>query len=163
MVTFRAHLALAAVLMSALWNAGCAAEPTPPPVDAMATAVAEAAHLLLTQTAAAASPTPPPPTVTPAPSPTGTPSPEPTSSEPIRYPALTVFAGCWTGPGPSYTLISNISKGKRVEIIGIGSVDGWYIIRNPYFHNPCWVEAINLKFDPRFDLSIFPVMTPGGP
>jgi hypothetical protein len=148
------------VIAAVLIISACASEPTPPPMDTMATAVAQAAYDLLTLTAAAASATPPPPTITPTPSPTETPTLAPTSSEPIKLPVLTVFAGCWVGPGPSYTLISNISKGARVEIIGVGDVPGWYIIRNPYFHNPCWVEAINLKIDPRMDLTIYPVMTP---
>jgi len=150
-------------LVATLIGAACAPEPTPPPVDLMATAVVEAAHTLLTQTAAAASPTPPPPTVTPTPSPTETPTAEPTSSEPIKLPIIIAFCGCWYGPGPAYTLESNISEGKRVELLGIGSVPGWYVIRNPYFHKPCWVEAANLSINSRIDMSVYPVMTPGAP
>ncbi len=151
-------------LVATLLGMACASEPTPPPVDLMATAVAEAAHALLTQTAAAASPTPlPTATPTPTETPTSTPVIAATSSERPHLPVLIAFAGCWFGPGPSYVLDSNISIGKRVEILGNGSVPGWYIIRNPYFHNPCWVEAVNLKIDERMDTSVYPVMTPGAP
>jgi hypothetical protein len=73
------------------------------------------------------------------------------------------FAGCWFGPGPTFTLESNIAKGKAVELLGIGSVAGWYIIRNPYFHRPCWIQAIDLKIFPGTDPSTYPVMTPGEP
>jgi len=150
-------------LAATMIGAACTSKPTAVPVDAMATAVAEAAYTLLTQTAAASSPTPLPPTVTLTPSPTETPTVEPTSSEPIKLPVIVTFCGCWFGPGPAYTLESNISKGARVELLGIGSVPGWYIIRNPYFHKPCWVEAANLSINSRIDMSVYPVMTPGAP
>jgi hypothetical protein len=60
-------------------------------------------------------------------------------------------------------LDSNIIKGKRVEFLGVGNVAGWYIIRNPYFHQPCWIEAVDLKILPGTDITTFPVMTPGIP
>lgn len=143
-----------------LTSTACAPKATPTPVDIMSTA-AQLAMVMQTQTAGAYSPTPPPPTITPTPSFTNTPVASPTSSEPPKRPLVTEFTGCWTGPGPTYTLISNIDAKKRVDIIGTGNVSGWYIIRNPYFHNPCWIEAIYLKIDPNMDLSVFPVMTPG--
>lgn len=139
----------------------CAPKATPIPVDAISTAAVEAVYALLTQTAAASSPTPPPPTLTLSPVPTETPTIEPTSSEPPKRPYLTTFASCWLGgPGPNNPLDSNINEKTRVDILGIGSVEGWYIIRNPYFHKPCWIEAVNLNIDPNMDLSQFPVMTP---
>src|SRR5262249_1100271 len=139
------------VLAATLIAPGCTPKATPPPVDAMATAVAHAAFELLTQTAAAASPTPPP-TQTFTPSPTPQP-PTPTSSEPPKRPKILVFTGCWYGPGLAYTLESNISAGKRVDLLGIGSEPGWYIIRNPYFHKPCWVKAADLEIDPATDIT----------
>lgn len=139
----------------------CASQATPPPVDAMGTAVVQAAYDLMTQTAAAASPTPPP-TDTPTFVPTDTPTLTPTSGPP-RRPQILRFTGCWFGPGPSYVLESNISANKRVDLLGVGSVPGWYIIRNPYFHKPCWVKAEDLQIDPGTDLSQYPVMTPGAP
>jgi hypothetical protein len=144
-----------------LISASCAPKATPTPVDVIGTTAAQLAMVMLTQTAGAASPTPLPPTITPTPSFTDTPTPAPTSSEPPKRPLVTEFAGCWTGPGSTYTLISNIDAKKRVDIIGIGSVPGWYIIRNPYFHNPCWMEGVHLNIDPNLNLSVIPVMTPG--
>jgi hypothetical protein len=138
----------------------CAPAATPTPVDIAGTAV-QLAMEMQTQTAGAYSPTPLPPTVTLTPSFTETPTPAPTSSEPPKRPLTTEFTGCWTGPGEQYTLISNIDPKKRVEVIGIGSEPGWYVIRNPYFHNPCWIEIAHLKVDPNMDFSVFPVMTPG--
>ncbi len=115
----------------------CTSKATPPPVDTMATNVAQLAFDMLTQTAAAASPTP---TQTLTPAPTDTPAVTATSEDYGRQPMTLSYAACWFGPGASYRLESNISKGKGVDLLGIGSVPGWYIIRNPYFHQPCWIR-----------------------
>ena len=146
-----------------LFGAACGSRASTLQADTMATAVAQAASVLLTQTAAASSPTSPPPTVTLTPSPTETEAATPTESGPPRKPQTVNFAGCYFGPGPSYTLESNISKGKGVELLGVGSVPGWYIIRNPYFHRPCWISEADLKIFPGTDITTYPVMTPGEP
>ncbi len=149
-------------LMVILIVTACAPKATPPPVDIIGTMSVQLASQMLTQTAAAYSPTPLPPTATLTPLPvTETPTAEPTSSEPPKRPYVITFAACWLGgPGPNNPLDSNINEKTRVDILGIGSVEGWYIIRNPYFHKPCWIKAVNLNIDPRTDMSQFPVMTP---
>ena len=149
-------LTLAAI---AVTNA-CAPKATPPPVDSVSTVAAQLVSMLMTQTAAVVSPTP---TVTLTPNPTETETVTPTSSGPPRRPQTINFAGCYFGPGPSFTLESNINKGKAVDLLGIGNVPGWYIIRNPYFHRPCWIAATDLKIFDGTDLSQYPVMTPGIP
>jgi len=146
------------VFASIIIVSACTTESTPPPVDSIGTLAQQLASDMLTQTAGAPTPTLLQATVTP--SSTDTPTPEPTKSGPIKPPVVKTFAGCWYGPGPDYELDSNIDKGKRVEIVGIGSIPGWYIIINPYFHKRCWIEAANLKIDPAMDLSWLPVMTP---
>jgi len=130
-----------------------------PSVDAMSTAAIEIARIMQTQTARAASPTPT--LITPSPTPSMTLTPAPT--EPFKRPVVTAFAGCWMGPGPKYKLIGNISARRYVELLGIGSIPGWYIVRHPDFHKPCWIEAIYLKLDPRVDTSAYPVTTPTAP
>ncbi len=147
-----------------LFGTACQSQATPLP-GAMDTAVAQAASLLLTQTAAASSPTPPPPTVTLTPSPTATETVTPTLSGPPKRPQTVNFAACWLGGpgGPTYKLDSNISKGKGVELLGLGNVPGWYVIRNPYFHRPCWIAEADLKIFPGTDITTYPVMTPGIP
>lgn len=148
-------------LAATLIVAACTPKATPIPADAISTAAVEAVFALLTQTAAAASPTPPPPTVTLSPVPTETPTAEPTSSEPPKRPYLLNFASCWLGgPGDKYPLDSNINEKTRVDIVGRGSVEGWYIIRNPYFNKLCWIEAVNLNIDPDLNTLQYPVMTP---
>ena len=132
---------------------------TPPPVDSIATLSVEMAHLMQTQTAMASSPTPLPATATPSPGPTDTPTIEPTN-RPIKRPAIKKFTGCYYGPGLEYGLDSNISENKKVEIVGIGSTPGWYVIINPYFHKQCWIAASDLEVDPAMDLSVLPIMTP---
>lgn len=137
----------------------CAPQSTPPPtVDMGATMAVQIMQEMLTQTALAASPTPLPATATLIP--TETPSPVPTEKKPLKRTVIKTFTGCYYGPGPEYTLDSNISEGRRVDIVGIGSVPGWYVIINPYFHKQCWVNANDLEIDPARDLSTLPVMTP---
>jgi len=144
----------------ALMGTACTPKATPTPVDIIGTTAAQLAMVMLTQTAGAYSPTPLPPTVTPTPSITDTPVAPPT--QPPKRPSTTEFTACWKGgPGPKYTLSSNIDPKKYVDVIGIGSEPGWYVIRNPYFHDPCWIEIAHLKIDPAMDFSVFPVMTPG--
>jgi hypothetical protein len=132
-------------------SAACAPKPTPPPVDNLATNVASGVSSVLTLTAGAPTPLPsstplPPATITPA----STPQP----------PTVRHHAACWFGPGSAYNLESNITKGESVQILGVGSLPGWYIIRNPYFQQPCWIQAADLNIDPGMDLSQYPVMTP---
>jgi hypothetical protein len=145
--------------------ASCLPAPTVPPtpaVDTIATIAVMQMRHLQTQTALAASPTPsitPAPTETPVPAETLTPEP----TEPIKRPVTTAFAPCRAGPGPQYTHITNIEPKRYVFLEGIGSVPGWYVIREPYFRSICWIEAIYVKLDPRIDTSTFPVMTPTNP
>ena len=140
----------------------CTPKATPQPVDpnVMSTAIAQAASVMLTETSAAYTPTSAA-TDTAMPSPTEAATVASTANATPKPPTIGNFTGCWFGPGPTYILESNISKGKRVEVLGVGNVPGWYIIRNPYFHKPCWVQAADLEIDPSFNVSVLPVMTPG--
>ncbi len=155
------RLVLTCGLGWALAVSSCAA-PTPQPtpdMSAISTLAIIQMQIFQTQTALAASPTP---SATPSPTetlvPTETPNPEPTA--PLKRPVTTAFAPCRTGPGPQYTHITNIAPKKYVTLVGMGSVPGWYVIRDPYFRNICWIEAIYVKLDPRLDTSTLPVMTP---
>lgn len=156
---------LAIVFLLGLVIAACAPQaPATPTVDVVGTVAAQLASEMLTQTAGAVTSTPLPPTETPTPAFTDTPV-APVEKPAVSPPRIIAVTGCWTGPGESYTLISNIepraSTGKlQVTILGIGSEPGWYVIRNPYFNNPCWVAAENMEIDPNMDLAQFPVMTP---
>ena len=153
------NLAMMAGFITILTMAACAPPATADPVDLPGTLAVQLASVMQTQTAAASPPTPLPATVTPIPSPTETPTVEPTKG-PAKRPAILKFTGCYYGPGLEYGLDSNISENKKVEIVGIGSTPGWYVIINPYFHKQCWVAASDLWIDPAMDLSTLPVMTP---
>ncbi len=147
-------------LLLILVAAACAPAQATPAANSLATAVAAAAFNLMTQTAAAASPTPSP-TASSTPLPLDTPTPDATQTPAHSQPMVNTFAACYFGPGGTYALESNISKGKRVELLGVGSVSGWYIIRNPYFHRPCWIAASQLNIDPGVNTAALPIMTPG--
>lgn len=156
-------LALASLL--AITITACAPQaPATPTVDVVGTVAAQLASDMLTQTAGAVTPTPIPPTETPTLAVTDTPS-APTEKPQVNPPRLIAQTGCWTGPGDTYTLISNIELNqqgrKNVIILGMGSEPGWVVIRNPYFNNPCWVKLESMEIDPNMDLSGYPLMTPG--
>lgn len=162
----RIHKKILLGLAATIFISACAPQaPATPTVDIIGTTAAQLAANMLTQTAAAVPPTPLPPTETPTPAPTDTPA-APTDKPVIKPPAVIKFTGCWAGPGDTYTLISNIdpsirSSGRQnVTILGIGSEPGWFIIRNPYFNNPCWIRAEDIEIDPNMDMNQFRVMTP---
>ena len=129
-----------------------------PTVDVIGTMVAELAVQMQTQTAAAYTPTPIPVTNTPVP--TETPIPEPTKDPTLDVITVIIDTPCYTGPGETYTLTSNIEAPEPVELLGIGSVAGWYIIRNPYFESPCWIAIDAVELDPNMDITVFPTITP---
>ena len=134
-------------------SVACAApQATPPPVNNLATNVAAGVSSAFTLTAEAPTSIP---SATPLPTATFTPT-----SGPIQPPTVRHHAACWFGPGSDYNLESNITKGERVQILGVGSLPGWYIIRNPYFQQPCWIQAADLNIDPAMDLSQYPIVTP---
>jgi len=138
---------------------------TPPPVDIAGTIAVQLASSMMTQTVAAYSPTPPPATPTLPPTEvaiTDTPEYVATNRPEVQTEPR---ASCWKGGPPSlgYKLDSNISFPKKVDLVGVGSIPGWYIVRNPYFNAPCWISATDLKIFSDIDLSKFPVMTPGTP
>lgn len=138
----------------------CSSQATPAPtVDVISTIAMQLASQMQTQTVAAYSPTPLPSTTTPTPSVTDTATP---TAEYVatRRPEVIGRSPCYTGPGPTYALTSNISDTKKVELLGIGSVPGWYIIKNPYFNSPCWISEEDLKIFSDIDLSTFPTITP---
>jgi hypothetical protein len=144
-------IGLAVILIST----ACASKATSSSADEMATNIAMGVSVVRTRTAEA-------PTVTPSATPTRTPrpaTPTPTRGA-IKPPVVVNFAPCWFGPGNAYYLESNIEAGEQVQVVGVGSIPGWYIIINPYFYQRCWIQAVNLSIDPNMDLSQIPMMTP---
>ena len=135
-------------------STACNLQVAPAPVNSMATSIALGIIAARSQTAQAL---PPSPTATATQ--TATPLPTATSA-PTQQPVVINLASCWFGPGRAYNLESNIKKGEIVELLAVGTVPGWYIIRNPYFQQPCWIQAENLSLDPAFNPSPFPMMTP---
>jgi hypothetical protein len=67
---------------------------------------------------------------------------------------------CWKGPGAQYEVVSALKKDERVELIGQGSIAGWWIVNNPTYHDPCWAQAKYLLIDPGYNTSTLPVYTP---
>ena len=100
-----------------------------------------------TQPIATESSTPVPATDTASP-PTSTPTPQ--------NPLVTTTAYCWSGPTDKtlkYEVISSIQAGTRVQLLGKGIVDGWWIVRNPRYNDPCWIQQQYVQIDLSYDLS----------
>lgn len=140
--------------LSACANVPADAAPT---MDVVGTTAAELARMMLTQTAGAVTPTPFPPTETPLPSFTETPTLEPTIAV-TAIPMISRDTGCYDGPGTNRTLVTNIVVTEQVEVVGISSVPGWYVIRNPIYGSLCWVPQDALELAPDFDLTSLEVI-----
>ncbi len=148
------------LLIASASIAACGPTAAPAPtVDAVGSIAAQMASVMLTQTAAAYAPPPPPSTPTLAATPT--PSVEPTETQAGNIITVINRPPCYFGPGPSYPLDSYINTPKKFELKGVGSVPGWFIVVNPYFHTLCWISAEYVQTPVGMDLSAFPVMTPG--
>lgn len=146
---------LALMIITQACNLPASGGPTP---DAQGTAVA--ATLTAIQNMAGA----PPPvvgnTATPVPPPTETSQPTPTPTPTPQNPLVLETSLCWVGPGDVYEVVSALKEGERVELLGQGSIPGWWIVKNPIYRDPCWVQANALQFDPGFNVSGLKVYYP---
>ncbi len=106
---------------------------------------------------------PPAPTLPALPSETDTSIPAPSTPSASPFPSQTSAASgnalvassaiCYLGPGKVYEVSSSISAGTRVDLLGRSTLDGWWIIRNPRYHDPCWIQAAYLQVDSNVDTS----------
>lgn len=93
---------------------------------------------------------------TPIASATITPSITPTPQNPL----VKSLALCLTGPGKVYNVVSSIKPGTRVQLLGVGSVAGWFVVENPLYHNRCWIQATSLQLDPGVNIAALQVFNP---
>jgi hypothetical protein len=121
-------------------------------VAATLSALETSAALALTQTAPIGAETSTPAAASPTTAPAVTPV--------QQGPLVTIDSLCWVGPGNQYEVVSAIRTGTHVELLGRGTIAGWYIVRNPIYHDPCWVQATSLQIDPAFDLTGLPYFSP---
>ncbi len=124
--------------------------------DLAATSIA--ATLSFVQTSAVISPTSSAATDTSTPTPTNSslPAPAPTPENPL----VINDTLCWAGPGNAYEVVSAIRKGTRVELLGRGSILGWWIVRNPIYRDPCWMVQADLQIDPAYNTSGLQIFYP---
>jgi uncharacterized protein YgiM (DUF1202 family) len=105
----------------------------------------------------------PNPTSTPVPEENSTPTPTATESLPTatpQNPLVLETTLCWVGPGAQYDVVSALKKDERVELIGQGSISGWWIVDNPIYHDPCWAQAKDLQIEPGYNTSALQVYYP---
>lgn len=88
------------------------------------------------------------------------PDPGASSGGGTQKPTVITSTLCWLGPGNAYEVSSSVSSGTQVDLIGKGSIAGWWIITNPIYHDPCWLMADTLQIDPSFDTSTLKIYYP---
>lgn len=79
----------------------------------------------------------------------------PTLTPTPQNPLVTTTAYCWSGPTNNtlkYEVVSSIQAGTRVQLLGRGIVDGWWIVRDPRYNDPCWIQQQYVQIDPSYDL-----------
>jgi hypothetical protein len=87
---------------------------------------------------------------------TATSTPIPTPQDPLVLRATL----CWRGPGSLYVVVSGLKLNERVKLLGVGSIPGWFIVDNPTYHEPCWVQATDLQVDAGIDLTALKIYSP---
>jgi len=88
-----------------------------------------------------------------------------TSTEPMptstpQNPLVLQTILCWKGPGDPYEVVSALKQGERVELIGEGSIAGWWIVNNPIYNDPCWAQAAYIQIEPGYNTASLPIYTP---
>jgi hypothetical protein len=154
----RRKLTLAGVAL-VLGVSACNLPSGAPPVDVGATMIAATVSVLQTDAAASATAA-----VTPSPVPSEAPTPtpylSPTATSEPQPPVVTKLSLCYTGPGPVYPVVSSVKAGTQVNILGVGSTVGWFVIENPTYHDRCWLQATNLQIDPNLNVAGLKVYNP---
>jgi hypothetical protein len=87
---------------------------------------------------------------------TGTPAPIATAQNPL----VLRDTLCWIGPGNPYDVVSSLKANTRIELIGRGTVTGWWVITNPIYRDACWVQAADVQIEPGFDTSTLKLINP---
>jgi uncharacterized protein YgiM (DUF1202 family) len=67
---------------------------------------------------------------------------------------------CWVGPGSQYEVVSALKDSERVPLLGKGSIPDWWIVRNPIYRDPCWVQAQDLQVGSGIDAGALQVYYP---
>jgi hypothetical protein len=61
------------------------------------------------------------------------------------YIELLELSLCWVGPGPPYEVVRSIPEGAEVELLGMGDVEGFLIVLEPYYQRECWLKMSSAR------------------
>ncbi len=65
---------------------------------------------------------------------------------------------CWRGPGADYPVVSSVSAGTSLALLGVDSENNWLIVDSPRFPGVnCWLERDSADLSPEISLSALPV------
>lgn len=83
---------------------------------------------------------------------------QPLSTATASGPVVTRAALCYVGPAlKGYDVTSSIKAGTPVQLLGRSPVDGWWVIRDPRYHDPCFIQSIYLQIDPSMNTAGLPM------
>jgi len=82
----------------------------------------------------------------------------PTPEDQPQEPGANTDTLCWEGPGDPYKVVSAISNGTILELLGRGENGGWLVVNNPRYNVPCWLPEEHITVDPIFDLSTLEII-----
>jgi hypothetical protein len=136
------------ILILQACNLPSGAPPTDIPVVPFAESTDTATNVLQVQ--------PETPTSTSQPVASDTPSPTATPQNPL----VLRDTLCWVGPGNKYEVVSAVKAQTRIELIGRGTVDGWWVIVNPIYKDACWLQSRDVQIEPGFDTSKLRLIEP---
>jgi hypothetical protein len=54
---------------------------------------------------------------------------------------------CYEGPGRNYPVVSAVLQSQTANLMGIGFGGTYYIIENPRFFVPCWIEVAFVEYN----------------
>jgi hypothetical protein len=67
---------------------------------------------------------------------------------------------CWAGPGAIYEVVSAVKKDTRLVLLGRSTDGAYWVVVNPIYRDPCWVNNGDLMLDPGIQITGLKVFTP---
>lgn len=142
-----------AILIAAVLACNYPGQNAAPPVTVVVVPPAAAKTAALPSAPAVASTTP-----THSVSATPTLAVAPSATPTISGPIVTRAALCYVGPAlKGYDVTSSIKAGTSVQLLGRSPIAGWWVIRDPRYHDPCWIQSLYIQIDPSMDTAGLPV------
>ncbi len=74
-----------------------------------------------------------------------------------QNPLVLVPTACFKEPRVNDRIVSSLNKGTRVKLIARSDDGNWWLVENPVYRSPCWVQVGDLQLDPGMNVKDVPV------